>query len=187
MDDCKGLCSYPASGEPAGLPEAVVRALDAALEDERRAFETYRAILGRFEGAHPFVNIVEAEARHIRALLGVYARYGLQPPPYETLPDEAALTASLTELCEVGVQAEIENVELYDTRLLPAVADYPDISVVFTRLRDASEQRHLPAFQRCVDRGGVDRAGQGRRAGGRRRQCDAFADREDTASSPGNG
>ena len=121
------------------------------------------------------------EARHIDALLGVYARYGLRPPPDETLPDEAALTAPLTELCEVGVWAEIENVELYDTSLLPAVADYPDISAVFTRLRDASEHRHLPAFQRCVDRGG-----QGRRAGGRRRALNAFPGREDAGSSPGN-
>jgi rubrerythrin len=182
MDDRKGLCGHAASGEPAGLPEAVVHALDTALEDERRAFETYSAILDRFEDARPFVNIVEAEARHIDALLGVYARYGLRPPPDETLPDEAALTAPLTELCEVGVWAEIENVELYDKSLLPAVADYPDISAVFTRLRDASEHRHLPAFQRCVDRGG-----QGRRAGGRRREFNAFPGREDARSSPGNG
>ncbi|WP_158085730.1 ferritin-like domain-containing protein [Henriciella aquimarina] len=145
-------------GEPTGsLPESVVHALGLALEDERRAFETYSAILDRFEGARPFANIVNAEARHIAALLRIYERYGLTPPTDETLPEESALTAPFEALCEIGVQAEIENIRLFDETLLPAVAAYPDIAHVFQRLRDASAHNHLAAFRRCAERGAPGR------------------------------
>lgn len=141
--------------EQTPLPPQVVNALNEALLDERKAYETYQAILDRFEGARPFVNIVAAEARHIGALLAIYERYGVKVPPDDALPAEAALTAPVNELCRIGVMAEIENVRLYDEELLPAVEAYPDIFRVMKRLRDASCNNHLPAFQRCVARKGT--------------------------------
>ncbi len=169
MTECKGHCSLAQGRSSEALADAAKWALDTALEDERRAFETYSAILDRYEDARPFVNIVEAEARHINALLAVYDHYGLTPPVDETLPDPEALRAPLSELCAIGVAAEIENVDLYDQKLLPAVEAYTDITNVFRRLRDASEFRHLRAFQRCVDRNARGRGsfGNGQR---RRRQ-----------------
>lgn len=169
MSEHKPLCEVTSSedGPVASLPESVARALDLALEDERRAFETYSAILDRFKGARPFVNIVEAESRHIAALLRLYQRYGLAPPVDETLPEDAALTAPFEALCGIGVQAEIDNVRLFDETLLPAVTDYPDITAVFQRLRDASANNHLTALQRCAGRGASSdnhgRCGSGRR------------------------
>jgi AcrR family transcriptional regulator len=67
------------------------------------------------------------------------------------LGDEDPMLASFV----VGVvtEAEIANRDLYDRQLLPAVAAYSDITLVMQRLRDASENNHLPAFQRCVSRG----------------------------------
>jgi len=52
--------------------------------------------------------------------------------------------------CEAGVQAEIDNAALYD-RLLNST-QRPDILTVFQALRSASQDRHLPAFQRCAQR-----------------------------------
>jgi hypothetical protein len=52
----------------------------------------------------------------------------------------------------MAVNAEIANRDLYGRTLLPAVISYPDITAVMTRLRDASEQNHLPAFRRCGGR-----------------------------------
>jgi hypothetical protein len=61
-----------------------------------------------------------------------------------------ALPASFQEVCAIGAAAEVENARLYDEDLIPAVADYAEIVTVFTALRDASVNNHLPAFQRCA-------------------------------------
>jgi hypothetical protein len=76
--------------------------------------------------------------------------------------------ANLQEACAAGVAAEIENGALYE-RLL-ASTQHPDILTVFRNLQEASQQRHLPAFQRCVERGasGGGRGGGARHRGGRR-------------------
>ena len=57
---------------------------------------------------------------------------------------------SLHEACTAGVIAEIENSKMYD-RLLTST-DRSDILMVFRNLQQASQERHLAAFQRCVER-----------------------------------
>jgi len=163
-----GLCAAGAiAASPAiaqaDLPASVVEAMDLALADERQAHRTYSDILDVFGEVRPFSNIVHAEARHIEALLSLYSAYSAPVAADDSMhyPDIAKL--DLKALCEKGVAAEIENVRLYDEELLPAVSAYPDIAVVFTNLRNASADRHLPAFQRCVDRGG--QPGRGYREG----------------------
>lgn len=156
--------SAPAVAETV-LPEPVVKALDLALADERNALATYEAVLERFGDVRPFVNIARAEQRHIDALLPLYARYGVRVPEDETKVDPATATLDMKGLCQVGIEAEIENVRLYDEELLPTVAAYPDIAAVLQRLRDASANNHLQAFQRCVERGGRPGMGQGRGQG----------------------
>ena len=152
------------SAETSGpLTPDALDALARALADERKAFATYRAILDRFGEVRPFVNIVEAEQRHIGALLALYARYGAPVPPDETIVDPSILSLDIKALCEIGVDGEIENVRLYDEDLLPKVAAWPDVQAVLRRLRDASHDNHLPAFQRCAGRGeGGGGRGQGR-------------------------
>lgn len=150
---------------PASL-EQTRRALDQALDDEYRARATYRAILDEFGPVRPFLNIVESEQRHVDALVAEYRRLGLTIPP-DPWPGQVDLPATLEAACLAGVAAEEENVALYD-RLL-AMTDDAQVLAVFQRLCDASQQRHLPAFQRCVDRGagaGRGRGGRGGRRGG---------------------
>lgn len=56
--------------------EQLKQALMEALMDEYKARATYRLILARFGSIHPFVNIVESEERHIRALVPLFQKYG---------------------------------------------------------------------------------------------------------------
>jgi hypothetical protein len=149
------------------LSSAETDALRAALDDEYRAWATYDQVIRDFGDEPPFSNIREAEARHIEALCVLYARYGLVVPD-NPWPGKVARYASLHEACAAGVAAEIENGALYE-RLL-ASTPRPDILTVFRNLQEASQQRHLPAFQRCAERG-AGGGGGGRRArhrGGRR-------------------
>jgi len=57
-----------------------IDALTEALEDEYRARATYRKVIECFGPMRPFVNIVEAENRHVAALLRQFRRLGAQPP-----------------------------------------------------------------------------------------------------------
>lgn len=134
------------------LPAIVTESLNLALADERLALATYQAILSKFGDIRPFVNIAQAEQRHVEALLAIYARYGIPVPTAQPQVDPATLTLDITGLCQIGVAAEIENIRLYDEELLPNVKAYPDIFSVLRALRNASANNHLPAFQRCASR-----------------------------------
>ena len=142
--------------------ERLQRALDEALNDEYKARATYRAIIGRFGPVRPFVNIVEAEQHHTDALLPLNEKHGL-PMPSDDWPKRITVPESVESACRLGIEAEIANADMYD-RLLEQTRDYPDVQAVFRNLQRASQENHLPAFQRCAERGGTGK-GQGRKRG----------------------
>lgn len=131
-------------------PETL-KVLAEALDDEYRARATYRKVIEVFGPIRPFVNIVESEERHIGALKDHYARLGVVPP-VDTWAGKIGAPASVAEACRQGVEAEIENGAMYD-RLIATVRD-PAVRRTMQRLREASQQRHLPAFRRCAGRHG---------------------------------
>jgi hypothetical protein len=133
---------------PGPLPEDVVAALNAALQDEYNAYATYQAVIDQFGAVRPFTNIQQAEANHIAALTFLFERYGL-PVTAPAPLDSAPAFGTLADACAVGAAAEVANFGLYDSWLETA-QDYPDITQVFTSLRNASEFNHLPAFERCA-------------------------------------
>lgn len=132
------------------LNEAERAALNAALDDEYKALATYEQVMQDFGPVRPFVNIVEAEARHIAALRVLFERYGV-PLPESRWDGAVPRFASLAEACAAGIQAEIDNAALYDK--LFQSTQKPDIIRVYQALRSASLERHLPAFRRCARRG----------------------------------
>ena len=132
------------------LNKAELAALHEALEDEYRAWATYDQVIRDFGEVRPFSNIREAEARHIQALSSLFAVYGISLPA-NNWPGLVTRYNTLHAACEAGVAAEIENGEMY-ARLLQST-DRPDILGVYRNLQQASQQNHLPAFERCVARG----------------------------------
>lgn len=146
-------------------PPKVIEAIKIALDDEYRAAAFYEGVIAKFGDVRPFINIVEAERRHARRLEQLLTAAGAEVPanPYssgEKAPP--AVPASLREACQIGVDAEIENAALYDARLLPLVEGYADVTAAMLDLRAASQDKHLPAFLRCVERGGGGRGGRGK-------------------------
>ena len=133
------------------LDESEIAALNAALDDEHHAWATYDQVICDFGLVRPFSNIRDAEARHIDALLGPFERYGV-PVPANPWPGRVERYPTLHDACVAAVTAEIANATLYE-RLL-ASTTRPDILAVFGNLQEASQQRHLRAFQRCVERRG---------------------------------
>ncbi len=134
---------------PDRLTDTEVGHLVAALDDEYQARATFAQVIEDFGNVRPFSNIVDAEDRHARALINVFERYDI-PVPADTWPGRAPRYDSLQAACEAGVTAEIANAALYDELL--AGTERADISEVYRNLREASQQRHLPAFRRCAER-----------------------------------
>jgi hypothetical protein len=132
------------------LTKTELAALHEALDDEYRAWATYDQIIRDFGEVRPFINIRDAEARHIQALCSLFISYNIEIPK-NNWPGEVKSYKTLHEACEAGVAAEIENGEMYH-RLLKST-DRSDILRVFSKLQEASQQRHLAAFKRCVKRG----------------------------------
>ena len=147
-----GLAS-PLAAQSQSLTPAQSNAALAALEDEYHAFAFYQAVIDSFGDIKPFRNIIKAEAQHIEAVSSLLRASGMAVPANPYLDgSKAALKAPATkaEACQIGVQAEIANAALYDESLFPAAAGNPALIKTFTALRDASQTKHLPAFQRCA-------------------------------------
>jgi len=132
------------------LPKASLEAIQLLLQDEQRAEALYAAVIQKHRGRCPFSNIIEAERCHQGALEGLLESYGLPVPANPWKDRKVEVPATFKAACEAGVQAEIENVALYD-RLMKTVKE-PDLLEVFERLRWASQERHLPAFRRHAER-----------------------------------
>jgi hypothetical protein len=129
------------------LTESEVEALLMALEDEYKAWSVYDRVIADFGAVRPFTSIQRAEENHIAALVTLFEGYGLDVPANEW-PGKVPSFDTLAEACEAGVQAEIDNAALYDQ--LFSMVDNPDIVRVFAALQQASQDQHLPAFERCA-------------------------------------
>ena len=145
-EDCLSVenLDYPA-GE---LTTEAKKALDAAIDDEYHALSFYESVIAKFGQVRPFIMIKNSEQQHINALSGLYEKYGLKVP-VNTWVGKLKASNTLKDSCQVGYEAEIKNASLYQDQLLAAVASYPDITQVFTNLMNASQQKHLLAFDRC--------------------------------------
>jgi hypothetical protein len=151
------------------LTDTEIQAMNEALDDEYRSWVTYDQVIADFGEVRPFSNIREAEARHIEALHALYLRYQV-PIPENNWAGKVDRYSSLQAACEAGVADEIANGEMYERLLMST--DREDVCSVFRALGDASQHRHLPAFQRCAQGSGSNGCGDGkgrRNRGGRGR------------------
>ena len=149
------------------MPETLSNALIEAINDEYKARATYLHVISKFGKIRPFINIIEAEDRHIEALLPLFFKYEIAVPE-DNWYSRIQAPKSLIEACRIGVKSETENAEMY-SRLLDLTKEYLDVQQVLMQLQKASAENHLPAFQRCVERGGEIGEGRGQRHRGGQR------------------
>ncbi len=150
------------------IAKADKEALVAALDDEYRAEAIYAAVIKKFGEARPFINIIEAERRHAASVKIEMDRLGISYNNTNPWLDKEQAPPSLLEACQQGIIAERENIALYD-KLLPTIQD-AQVRKTLTTLQWASRERHLPAFERCVARGGTMGPGRGINGRGRDQQ-----------------
>ena len=126
--------------------------LTYAIQDEYLARAEYEAIMARYGAIRPFSSLIRAEEQHIAWLEPLFPRYGLQPP-VDTSASHVVLPADLKQAFETGVQAEIDNIAMYEAFLGGAAAQPlpEDVRETFERLKAASEN-HLQAFRNNLAR-----------------------------------
>lgn len=144
--DCP-ICAMDTSSYSGPLTEAEIQGLLLALNDEYHAWAVYDQVLQDFGSVRPFSNIVNSEATHINELEGLFEVYGLNVPENPWVGNFPSFTTT-NDACKTGVEAEILNLELYDR--LYASTDRADIITVYEALQRASNEKHLPAFERCA-------------------------------------
>ncbi|CAG8998270.1 MAG: hypothetical protein CENE_00212 [Candidatus Celerinatantimonas neptuna] len=123
----------------------VAKMLTLAVEDEYLAKGEYLKIMEEFGAQHPFSNIIKAEERHIAWLKPLFVKYGVMLPPDRGV-EMAKIPKTLAQAYQLGVQAEIENIKMYQRFLKQTLPD--DVKAVFQHLLKGSEN-HLSAFKRA--------------------------------------
>lgn len=146
-DDC--LLVNEASFSITALPAEVNKALITAIQDEYQALALYRLVIEKYGKVKPFVTIYRAEEQHINALQALFEKYNLEIP-IDNVSLQPNVFDSFKTACQAGAETEKANAFLYQNNLLPLVNDFADIKQVFGNLKEASENKHLPALSRCA-------------------------------------
>ena len=137
--------TIPSTINPRSNEPILHQVLKIALDDEFHAYEAYIGVIEKFGALTPFTNIVEAEQRHQKALIALFEAHEV-PMIENRWVGAVQVPQSLEEAYVMGVNAEVANIQMYDT-LLAYTGNYPDVQDVFYRLQAASYNNHLPAFQ----------------------------------------
>ena len=117
--------------------------LQYAIQDEYLALSEYEYIITNLGADRPFSNIMKAEQSHIDAIELLYNTYGISIPVVD--PSSLLyLPVSVEEALTIGVQAEIDNIAMYEAFLSQDLPD--DVRITFENLQKASES-HLSAFE----------------------------------------
>ncbi|MBD3728395.1 MAG: DUF2202 domain-containing protein [Sphingomonadales bacterium] len=131
------------------MPAEVIAALDASLDDERKAEATYIAVIDKLDPVAPFSAILEAERQHAAKVIALYQARNLAVPANSWVGRGTAAD-TLIDNCKIGVAAEEENIAMYDRLLASLPSGNDDVVQVFLALQAASRDNHLPAFRQCA-------------------------------------
>ncbi|MBN1848527.1 MAG: DUF2202 domain-containing protein [Deltaproteobacteria bacterium] len=139
---------YGAKGAEQSDDPTLEQMLVYAIQDEYLAHAEYEYIINQYGSIRPFSNIIKAEETHIAMLKPLFEKYGFKLPE-DKGGDHVLVPKDLRQAFEAGVQAEIDNIAMYEKFLSKNLAD--DVRSAFQMLKNASEN-HLRAFQNGLSR-----------------------------------
>nr|WP_320024919.1 ferritin family protein [uncultured Acetobacterium sp.] len=122
--------------------------LTYAIQDEYAAQAEYSGIIDTYGAVKPYKNIVTAETKHINALIPLFGASNLAVPVNDAKA-QVVIPDSLKQSYEIGINAEIQNIEMYNRFLKENLPT--EVRTVFESLMNAS-QSHLAAFERAAKR-----------------------------------
>lgn len=129
--------------------------------EEKLARDVYTTF-GNLYNYKVFMNIKEAEQRHMDAMLRLLVKYNIEDPvtsdevgvfppgPFQVLYDDYIVQGSVSLLEALQVGVDIEELDIADIQYqIDEVVDNTDILRVYSHLLIGSEN-HLEAFNRCI-------------------------------------
>ncbi len=135
--------NYPA----ANIDQNVKDALAKTLDNEYKLQAYYQAVINKFGDRTPFSMIIGAETQHIAVITSLDEKYSVTPVANQWSNQSYSLNTFQTS-CQTSAAYERSTVDLLNG-VLPQVSSYPDITQVFTNIKEASLNNHLPAFEKC--------------------------------------
>ena len=147
-EEALSLEGYGAKGALSDSDLSILDMLTYAVQDEYLARGEYLAIMDEFGEQKPYSNIVRSEESHLELLREVYQSFNL------TFPEDISASyiivpQDLLEAAKTGVQAEIDNIAMYEKFLSYNLPE--NVSQVFEALKKGSDS-HLLAFEKQVDK-----------------------------------
>ena len=115
-----------------------------AIQDEFLEHAEYAYILKTFGDQRPFNNIIQEEEKHISLLKPLFESRKLAIPQ-DNSSEFLMKPRDLDLIFQAAVQAEIENIEMYDMFLEKELPE--DVKAVFTELVKGS-RNHLATFKK---------------------------------------
>ncbi|MBS1706779.1 MAG: DUF2202 domain-containing protein [Armatimonadetes bacterium] len=156
----KSLCLLSVLAISAFASADLRQSLTDAVNDEYHAEAFYAAVMSKFGAVTPFSNIIHAEGMHIKLVKNLLSRYRYPVPPNtfarqrgESVPAFQArlgVPNSLLDSAIIAAQVERAQGPFYDNLIAAGVPQ--DVSQVFLKLKSDSVNKHLPAFERYIQR-----------------------------------
>lgn len=135
---------------PVEVQEVVLEKLLGA-EGEYAAYAIYAAILEEYGEVKPFSKIIASAAKHIDELKHILDQYEILYPVENPYLGGIQAPESLASAAQAAVNAKIAEGTRYE-RQLEILANYSYILEEFVSFQTASQEKHLPAFQRAAAR-----------------------------------
>ncbi len=139
---------FGAAGAAADTSRTLEEMLNYAIDDEYAARAEYEMIMEEYGEIRPFSNIMRAEETHISLLEPLFLQYGYDLPA-DSSASHVVIPESLKNAFEIGIEAEIANIAMYECFLAGELPD--DVRDIFERLKAGSEN-HLLAFENGLQR-----------------------------------
>lgn len=151
------VASSPVAVPTEGAPEpgtADAAAWEALMgeDGEYMAAAMYDAVIDKFGPVEPYVSILSAEERHAARLASYLRSAGVEVPANPYLGAVPA-PDNLVSAAQAWAEGEKLNIAMYD-ELTTQAADDAQLTMIFSHLRAASQDAHLPMFEAAAANGG---------------------------------
>jgi hypothetical protein len=133
--------------------KAVQTALNSMV-GEYAGVALYAKTVQKFGKVQPYSRLLEAEVKQRSAVQKLLRKYGVTYGDNPYLK-KAKTPASLKQAAGYGIQLAEGNLRLYD-KLLPEVAEYPDITRLFQKMQAETRDLHLSLLRTAEANGGVN-------------------------------
>jgi hypothetical protein len=147
------VASSPVEGAPEpGTADAAAWEALMGEDGEYMAAAMYDAVIDKFGPVEPYVSILSAEERHAARLAGYLRSAGVEVPANPYLGAVPA-PDNLVSAAQAWAEGEKLNIAMYD-ELTTQAADDAQLTMIFSHLRAASQDAHLPMFEAAAANGG---------------------------------